>query len=84
MAKAIAPECEIEIVGIRPGEKLHESMITEDDARHTKEFDTYYIIQPEFPWWSEEYTTAGKPLNEGFKYTSDRNTEWLSMRNCVI
>jgi UDP-N-acetylglucosamine 4,6-dehydratase/5-epimerase len=56
LAKAIAPECEIEIVGIRPGEKLHEAMITEDDARHTVEFDTYYVIQPEFSWWSHEYT----------------------------
>lgn len=81
LAKAIAPECEIEIVGIRPGEKLHEAMITEDDARHTKEFDTYYVIQPEFPWWSEEYTFAGKSLPEGFKYTSDLNTVWLSIEN---
>ncbi|EKN67671.1 UDP-N-acetylglucosamine 4,6-dehydratase (inverting) [Schinkia azotoformans] len=79
LAKAVAPDCEIEIVGIRPGEKLHESMITEDDARHTKEFDTYYIIQPEFPWWSEGYTAAGKSLEEGFKYTSDTNTKWLSV-----
>ncbi|OMP65795.1 UDP-N-acetylglucosamine 4,6-dehydratase (inverting) [Domibacillus epiphyticus] len=79
LAKAIAPECEIEIIGIRPGEKLHEAMIMEDDARHTKEFDTYYVIQPEFPWWSEEYTAAGKSLEDGFKYTSDSNTEWLSV-----
>ena len=79
LARAIAPECEIEIVGIRPGEKLHEAMITEDDARHTKEFDTYYVIQPEFPWWSEEYTAEGKSLAEGFKYTSDTNNDWLSV-----
>lgn len=79
LAKAIAPECEIDVIGIRPGEKLHEAMIMEDDARHTKEFDTYYVIQPEFPWWSEEYTASGKPLPDGFKYTSDSNTEWLSV-----
>jgi UDP-N-acetylglucosamine 4,6-dehydratase len=79
LAKAIAPECEIEIVGIRPGEKLHEAMITEDDARHTVEFDTYYVIQPEFPWWSQEYAKNGKSLLEGFKYTSDTNTQWLSI-----
>ncbi|OES46058.1 UDP-N-acetylglucosamine 4,6-dehydratase (inverting) [Domibacillus iocasae] len=79
LAKAIAPECEIDVIGIRPGEKLHEAMIMEDDARHTKEFDTYYVIQPEFPWWSEEYTAAGKSLEDGFKYTSDSNTEWLSV-----
>ncbi|WP_338751615.1 UDP-N-acetylglucosamine 4,6-dehydratase (inverting) [Bacillus sp. FJAT-52991] len=79
LARAIAPECEIDIIGIRPGEKLHEAMIMEDDARHTKEFDTYYVIQPEFPWWSEEYTAAGQSLPDGFKYTSDSNTEWLTV-----
>jgi UDP-N-acetylglucosamine 4,6-dehydratase/5-epimerase len=79
LAKAIAPECEIEIVGIRPGEKLHEAMITEDDARHTVEFDTYYVIQPEFPWWSRESVEGGKPLPEEFKYTSDTNTQWLTV-----
>lgn len=52
LAKAIAPECKTEIIGIRPGEKLHEAMIMEDDARHTLEYDTYYVIQPEFPFWS--------------------------------
>ncbi|WP_243388202.1 UDP-N-acetylglucosamine 4,6-dehydratase (inverting) [Bacillus kexueae] len=79
LAEAIAPECEIEIVGIRPGEKLHEAMITEDDARRTLEFDTYYIIQPEFPWWAEEDMKEGKPLPDGFKYTSDMNTDWLTV-----
>jgi UDP-N-acetylglucosamine 4,6-dehydratase len=79
LAEAIAPECEIEIVGIRPGEKLHEAMITEDDARRTLEFDTYYVIQPEFPWWSREAVEGGKPLPDEFKYTSDTNTEWLTV-----
>lgn len=79
LAKAIAPECEIEIVGIRPGEKLHEAMITEDDARHTVEFDTYYVIQPEFPWWNTDLFGFGKSLPEGFKYTSDTNKEWLTV-----
>ncbi|MGD6894405.1 UDP-N-acetylglucosamine 4,6-dehydratase (inverting) [Bacillus infantis] len=79
LAEAIAPECEIEYVGIRPGEKLHEAMITEDDARRTLEFKSYYIIQPEFPWWSEEYNHDGKILEDGFRYTSDLNTEWLTV-----
>lgn len=79
LAKAIAPECKIDIVGIRPGEKLHEAMVMEDDARHTKEFDTYYIIQPEFPWWSESYVESGKSLPDDFKYTSDVNTDWLTV-----
>lgn len=79
LAKAIAPECEIEIVGIRPGEKLHEAMIMEDDARHTVEFDTYYVIQPEFPWWSKKFAEGGKVLSEGFAYTSDKNMDWLTI-----
>ncbi len=78
LAEAIAPECKTEIIGIRPGEKLHEAMITEDDARRTVEFDTYYVIQPEFPWWGVE-KSKGKPLPDGFKYTSDLNKEWLTV-----
>lgn len=79
LAEAIAPECEIKIVGIRPGEKLHEAMITEDDARHTLEYDKYYVIQPEFPWWREEYSNGGKPIPEGFTYVSNVNDHWLTV-----
>jgi UDP-N-acetylglucosamine 4,6-dehydratase/5-epimerase len=79
LAEAIAPECEIKVIGIRPGEKLHEAMITEDDARRTLEYDTYYVIQPEFPWWSSEHTIGGKPLSDGFSYVSDTNDHWLTV-----
>lgn len=79
LARAIAPRCEIELIGIRPGEKLHELMITEDDARHTLEYDDYYVIQPEFPWWREEYNRDGKALPEGFSYRSDTNNRWLTI-----
>lgn len=79
LAKAIAPKAEIEIVGIRPGEKLHEAMITEDDARHTIEFDSYYVITPEFPWWSIPEGGKCCPLPEDFRYTSVNNTEWLTV-----
>lgn len=79
LAKAIAPNAEIKIVGIRPGEKLHEAMINEDDARQTLEYDTYYVIQPEFPWWREEYSNGGKPLPEGFTYISHVNERWLTV-----
>ncbi|WP_179295650.1 UDP-N-acetylglucosamine 4,6-dehydratase (inverting) [Bacillus sp. FJAT-45350] len=79
LAEAIAPECEIKIVGIRPGEKMHEAMINEDDARQTLEYDTYYVIQPEFPWWREEFSNGGKPLPEGFTYISDVNDHWLTV-----
>lgn len=81
LAKAIAPECKYEVVGIRPGEKLHEVMILEDDSRHTLEFDEYFIIEPEFNWWSNENHVAsgGKPVTEGFRYASDTNTQWLAI-----
>lgn len=84
LAKAIAPECEIKIIGIRPGEKLHESMIMEDDARHTVEFDDYYIIQPEFPWWSKKYTKDGKKLSDTFEYKSNKNDNWLTIEQLKI
>lgn len=83
LAKAIAPECKHEVIGIRPGEKLHEAMIMEDDARHTREFDTYYVIQPEFNWWSKAYTEEGKALSDGFAYTSDSNSEWLTVEQLI-
>ncbi|MGE7752402.1 UDP-N-acetylglucosamine 4,6-dehydratase (inverting) [Lysinibacillus fusiformis] len=79
LAKAIAPECDIEIVGIRPGEKLHEAMIMEDDARHTVEYDSYYVIQPEFPFWSSKFAEDGKKLPGGFEYTSNKNVDWLTI-----
>lgn len=79
LAKAIAPECELDIVGIRPGEKLHEVMITEDDARRTLEYDKYYVIQPEFPWWGNENANHGRELEDDFRYSSDRNEEWLAI-----
>jgi UDP-N-acetylglucosamine 4,6-dehydratase len=77
LAMAIAPDCRHEFVGIRPGEKLHEALISEDDGRKTLEFEDYYIIQPDFPWWGEENISGAKPVPEGFKYTSDTNPEWL-------
>ena len=81
LAKAIAPDCQIKIVGIRPGEKIHEVMITEDDSRRTLEFEDYYVIQPDFHWWSaSEYEkNGGKSVPEGFRYSSDKNTQWLTV-----
>lgn len=80
LAEAVCPGCKHETIGIRPGEKLHEVLITEDDARHTLEFDDFYIVEPEFHWWSAEAHIAngGKRVAEGFRYTSDTNTEWLT------
>ncbi|GIO10580.1 UDP-N-acetylglucosamine 4,6-dehydratase (inverting) [Cohnella xylanilytica] len=79
LARVIAPDCQLEYVGIRPGEKLHEAMITEDDARKTVEFDDYFIIKPEQPvWLSEGESYGGVPLHERFSYCSHTNSHWLS------
>ncbi len=77
LVEAIAPGCEIENVGIRPGEKLHELMISEDDARHTTDGGSYYALLPEFRWYNGNGTGASLP--DGFSYRSDLNTEWLSV-----
>ena len=78
LAKVIAPECKLKYVGIRPGEKLHEVMVPEDDARHAIELDDMYVIQPDFPWWVSENYSHGRKLPDGFKYSSDTNKDWLS------
>ncbi len=86
IARAIAPECSIKVVGIRPGEKLHEILISEDDGRHTLEYDDYYIIQPQFPWWGDNRKNGGRPVQDGFKYSSDNNPHRLSifeLRNII-
>ena len=77
LAEVIAPGAEREIIGIRPGEKLHECLITEEEARHAREFDTHFVIEPEYPFWSKDNLDGGRPLPEGFRYTSDTNTWWL-------
>jgi UDP-N-acetylglucosamine 4,6-dehydratase len=82
LAKAIAPECRTEIVGVRPGEKLHEVMVPEDDAHHTLEYDDYFAILPTFDGWdSESYVVkhGGKKCGDGFRYSSETNTQWLSV-----
>ncbi|MCA0971580.1 UDP-N-acetylglucosamine 4,6-dehydratase (inverting) [Halobacillus litoralis] len=79
LAEAIAPDCEIKVIGIRPGEKLHEAMITEDDARRTLDYENHYVIQPEFSWWKKDSSQVGRPLEEGFSYVSNLNNQWLSV-----
>lgn len=80
LAKAIAPEAELDVVGIRPGEKLHEVLISEDEARSTVELDDMYVVQPaqEF-WFGMDWAKKGQPLSDGFRYASDTNQEWLDM-----
>ncbi len=80
LARSMAPDLPHDIVGIRPGEKLHEVMITEDDARSTMELDDRYVIQPQFDYWRDRDQAAdhgGRPVSEGFRYSSDNNETWL-------
>ena len=74
LAKAIAPECETRIMGIRPGEKIHELMISRDNAQNTLEFDTFYVIQPDFRFWTRRCSwNGGNQVPDGFEYSSETN-----------
>jgi UDP-N-acetylglucosamine 4,6-dehydratase len=78
LARAVAPGCEIENVGIRPGEKLHEVLISEDEARQTVEMNDMFVVQPAHPWWDPKGWDKGCPLPDGFRYSSDKNAQWLT------
>ncbi len=78
LAEAMAPGCETKAIGIRSGEKVHEVLVSEDEARHTLELDDMFVIQPTHAWWSNSRWTEGKQLPEGFRYASNTNPEWLS------
>jgi len=77
LAEAMAPRLPRRIIGIRPGEKVHEVLVTEDESRHAVEFDDYYAIYPSFPFWRGEDYPRGKELAPGFRYSSDTNDDWL-------
>ena len=81
LATAIGPGCAIDEVGIRPGEKLHEVMITPEDARKAVEYDEYFVVQPAFPWWSDGIgqESGGRPVSDGFVYASNTNDRWLTV-----
>ncbi|MBG0785927.1 MAG: UDP-N-acetylglucosamine 4,6-dehydratase (inverting) [Anaerolineaceae bacterium] len=80
LARAIAPGAKIKIIGIRPGEKLHEALISEDEARTTVELEDMYVVQPAAAlWFGHSWEQKGKPLPEDYHYASDNNTEWLTV-----
>ena len=82
IAHAVAPNCKTKVIGIRPGEKLHECMIPSDEAMQTIEFEDHFIIEPSFRSWSDKapaYMAEGTRCPEGFSYASDNNTDWLSI-----
>jgi UDP-N-acetylglucosamine 4,6-dehydratase len=85
LARAIAPECRLDVIGIRPGEKLHETMVPEDDARNTFEYDDCYVIRAQAANGTEQANgnghngAGGKRCTEGFRYSSDSNARWLTV-----
>lgn len=82
LAKAMLPDCEIDEIGIREGEKLHEVMVTKDDSWTTYEYDKHYIIYPHYEWAeATNILPGGKKVEEGFEYDSGTNKEWLSVED---
>ena len=81
IAKAVCNEAKIEIIGIRPGEKIHEQMIGFEDAPHTFEYDSYYKILPAIHNWSNDLNRIknGKKVDENFTYSSDNNKDWMQI-----
>jgi UDP-N-acetylglucosamine 4,6-dehydratase len=78
LAAAMAPGIGYDVIGIRPGEKLHEVLLTEDESRHAADIGQYYVVQPDHPWWTENPKwMTGDRLPERFVYSSDNNAEWL-------
>lgn len=78
LARVIAPQAEIEVIGIRPGEKLHEVLIHEDEARQTLELADMFVVAPAETLWQRDLHYDGNPLPDGFRYSSETNQEWLS------
>jgi len=78
LAESIAPGCEWEIIDPRPGEKLHEVLISQEESRNTLDLSGMFVIQPLFPWWTAENWKEGSSLPDDFQYTSDTNKLWLT------
>lgn len=80
LAKAVAPQAKIDIIGIRPGEKLHEVLISEDEARTVVDLDDMYFVQPaEAPWFGREWGENRNPVSDDFRYASNTNQNWLTV-----
>jgi FlaA1/EpsC-like NDP-sugar epimerase len=79
MAEALAPGAQREVIGIRPGEKLHELLVTEDESRHSYELDSGFLILPEHASWEMKEVENGRPLPTGFRFSSGDNDWWLSV-----
>ena len=80
LARVIAPQAEFEVVGIRPGEKMHEVLISEDEARSTVEREDMYVVIPTITLWQRDLKYEGLPVAEGFRYSSENNPQWLDVQ----
>ena len=78
LVQVVAPECEVEKIDIRPGEKVHEVLVSEDEARHALELDGMFVIEPAQPWWKTESWSGARKLPADFRYASDTNPEKLT------
>ena len=79
LARAVAPECAIDEIGIRPGEKLHEALTGEDEGRTAVIYKGMYVILPNYTWWKRKNYVEAVKVPENFVYTSDGNDEWMTV-----
>jgi UDP-N-acetylglucosamine 4,6-dehydratase len=80
LARAVAPDADIDYIGIRAGEKLHEVLISEDEARQTVDLEDMYVVQPaESLWFGRDWESKGRLLDDGFRYASNTNDQWLNV-----
>ena len=78
LVEAVAPGCNVEVIGMRPGEKLHEVLIAEEECRQVVELEDMFVLEPIYPSWAFRSREGGKRASAGFRYSSDTNTWWLS------
>jgi UDP-N-acetylglucosamine 4,6-dehydratase len=83
LVEAIAPGCRVDVTGMRPGEKLHESLISEDDAHNVLEYEDFYLVKPAYHSWTLEEWTGGKAVPDRFNYRSDTNPWQLTKQELV-
>ena len=83
LANAIAPNAKIKIIGTRPGEKMHEILLTEEEAKHTKELDKFFVIEPEFVFWKENGSKKRNSMPLRFTYSSDNNPKFLTKEEAI-
>jgi UDP-N-acetylglucosamine 4,6-dehydratase len=78
LTKAIAPECRTKVIGVRPGEKIHEILLTEDESSRALDLGDMFVVKPNFEFWGKDNWREGTPVPAGFTYTSDANDWWLT------